>query len=391
MSKLNIKYIIILVAGIVLFIIAEMTMQNPIDWRKTYKRSDKIPYGTMVLFDVLPSLFPNAEIIENKKSFYEFIQKSGDNYEPVNYIIINDIIELDDLSSDLFIDFAAKGNNLFIAANNISENLCDTLQFTTSSWWKYKLNDTSSTINLVNPHLKKNKGYLFENKLYERYFNSYSDNNFTILGLAENGKPNFAKFKIGKGNIFINLQPLVFTNFHMLNSDRNYISNALSYLPNKKIIWDEYNKGFKAESQTPMRYFLSRQALKFAFYLFMATLFLYLIFEFKRKQRYIPIINPPKNETVNYVKTIGELYFLNKDFKGIANQKINFFLENIRNKYYIKTNVVNDDFFEQLSLKSNKSIDEIKILFNLISDIRNKEKLIQNELILLNKLIEEFF
>jgi len=389
MNKAHIKYIIILIAGIALFVVAEMTMQNPIDWRKTFKKEDKIPYGTFVLYDILPDIFPNSEIVENDESFYQYI-KTINNEENLNYIIINDIFDIDNLTSDLLIDFAAKGNNIFIAANNFSKNLSDTLHFSTDSWWEYNYDDTTSTINLVNPNLRKKDGYLFVNKLYERYFDSFNEDNFTILGLAQNGKANFAKIKIGKGNIFINLQPLAFTNLHLINSDREYISNALSYLPNNNTVWDEYYKGFKPESQTPMRYFLSRQALRFAFYLFMATLFLYLIFEFKRKQRYIPIINPPRNDTVNYVKTVGQLYFLNKDYKNVANQKINFFLENIRNKFYLKTNKFDDNFYKQLSIKSNKPINEIEYLFSFISQIRDADKLSKDELLALNKLIEDF-
>jgi len=389
MSKAHIKYIIILIAGIALFVVAEMYMQKPIDWRKTFKKNDKIPYGTFVLYDVLPDIFPNSEITVNKKSFYQYIQ-NNDNDEPLNYLILNDIAEFDQLTCDLLIDFASKGNNIFIAANDFSNNLSDTLHFTTDSWWDYNYDDTTSTINFVNTSLKKENGYLFSSKLYNRYFKTYNKDNFTILGLAENGKPNFARFNVGKGKIFISLQPLAFTNFHLLYSDKEYISNALSYLPNQKLIWDEYYKGFKPESQTPMRYFLSREALRFAFYLFMATLFLYIIFEYKRKQRYIPIINPPRNDTANYVKTIGQLYFLNKDYKGVANQKINFFLENIRNKYYLKTNKFDDNFYKQLSKKSNKSINEIEYLFSFISQIRITERVGKNELLTLNKLIEEF-
>ena len=389
MNKAKIKYILILIAGISLFVVAEMYMQTPIDWRKTYKKSDKIPYGTFVLFDALPDIFPKSEISVNNKSFYEYIQEKNNN-DLVNYIIINDEIKLDDLSSDLFIDFVSKGNNLYLVANNFSANFSDTLHFTTDSWWIYERDDTTSTINLVNPKLRKKDGYLFVNKLYERYFDTFNKDNTKILGLAENNKANFIKIKLGKGNLFINLQALAYTNFHILNSDREYISNTLSYLPKRQIVWDEYYKGYKPESQTPMRYFLSRQALKFAFYLFMATLFLYLIFEFKRKQRYIPIINPPRNDSVNYVKTIGQLYFLKKDYKGIAAQKINFFLENIRNKYFIKTNVFDNNFYQLLSAKSNKEIDEIETLFNYISQIKLREQINEKELLELNRLIEEF-
>jgi hypothetical protein len=140
-----------------------------------------------------------------------------------------------------------------------------------------------------------------------------------------------------------------------------------------------------------MRYIISRPALKFAFYLFLFVLFVYLIFQSKREQRYIPIITPPKNDSANFVKTIGQLHFLKKDYKTISHQIIKLFLEKIRNKYYLKTNDLDNEFYESLNLKSNKSIEDIEKLFGFIKYIKSKDDVRENNLIELNNLIEKFW
>jgi hypothetical protein len=46
-----------------------------------------------------------------------------------------------------------------------------------------------------------------------------------------------------------------------------------------------------------------------------------MVFEAKRRQRIIPIIDVPQNTSVIFVKTIGQLYFNKKEHLTIAQRK----------------------------------------------------------------------
>ena len=61
----------------------------------------------------------------------------------------------------------------------------------------------------------------------------------------------------------------------------------------------------------------------------------------KRKQRIIPVITPLKNTSLEFVETIGRLYYQKGTRSGIAHKKIIFFLDFIRTRYNIATNVFN--------------------------------------------------
>ena len=96
-----------------------------------------------------------------------------------------------------------------------------------------------------------------------------------------------------------------------------------------------------------MRYILSQPALKWAWYIFLIGMLDFYIFNAKRKQRIVPIIKPLANTTVDFTKTIGNLYYQEGDHGNIIDKKIIYFLEKIRNEYLIDTTKL-----EMISLKN---------------------------------------
>lgn len=387
MNKSQIKYYIILALGIITFIFIEQNYNEEIDWTQSFSKRDKIPYGGYVLYNQLDNLFPNTNITVNKESFYEFYNSDLQN---TNYIIINNDFRLSELAVNKFLEYVNNGNNLFIASTSISKKLLDTLNLSLSSTWSFMNNDSINTLKLVNPKLSKKNNYIFNNNLYTNVFDTISENT-TIIGLNSDDKPNFIKQKFGNGSIYINLQPLAFTNYNMLYSDKEYATNSLSYLPIQITFWDEYYKGYNYENMSPLRYILSVPAFKFAYYLLMFSLLFYIIFHAKRRQKAIPIVNPPQNTSKEFIETIGRLNFLQKDNKSIVDKKTLFLLENIRKKHFIKTNKIDKDFIQELSVKSGKDKVFLSDLFDLINVLQKKETITDTELKEFNNFVENFY
>lgn len=106
-----------------------------------------------------------------------------------------------------------------------------------------------------------------------------------------------------------------------------YTENILSYFSEGDIIW--YTKGPKDEriSGSPLRYIMSQPPLKSAWFLGLFGILIFMIFNAKRKQRIVPIIKPLENLTVDFTKTIGNLYYQEGDHTNIIDKKIIYFLE----------------------------------------------------------------
>jgi hypothetical protein len=76
---------------------------------------------------------------------------------------------------------------------------------------------------------------------------------------------------------------------------------------------------------------------------------------------------------------------------NIIDKKIIFFLEKIRNDYYLDTFNLDDTFINRLHQKSGKSKEEISELIHLIKKLRNQSTATENEVVALNKKIEKFY
>jgi hypothetical protein len=115
------------------------------------------------------------------------------------------------------------------------------------------------------------------------------------------------------------------------------------------------------------------------------------IFRGRRNQRIIPIIKPLSNTTLEFVETVGNLYFRQSNHKNIADKKITYFLDFLRIKYSLKTLHLNDELAKQLSEKSAIEVIELRKLFKLLNLVSVSTSIKKETLLELNNQIENFY
>ncbi|MGB0886790.1 MAG: DUF4350 domain-containing protein [Vicingaceae bacterium] len=385
LKNANKKYYVMLALGFMLVVFVQYNVPKPINWMESYSEQDKVPYGCFILKDLMPDLFPNQTISEAKLPAYNQLK----NQKNTNYIIINKTFKTDHLDSEKLINYVSNGNNLFIAANHFEGSFSDTLNLKTAFYLGYLEKDTTIGINFTNNRIKNKVNYVYSNKFPNCYFTSIDTTRTTVLGKDKNDNINFIKVKYGKGNIYINTLPKAFTNYYLTDSlNYDYAFRALSYLPNQTIIWDEYYKVGRRMVSSPIRFILGEPALKMAYLVLIFGLLIYVIFNIKRKQRIIPVIESHKNVTVDFVNVIGTLYYQNKDHYNLAEKKISYFLDFLRSNYLLKTDNLDADFVWRLVKKSGVPKPTVNQLINHINQL--KKGTTEEELITLNKLITSF-
>ena len=226
----------------------------------------------------------------------------------------------------------------------------------------------------------------------ETYFDSLDTEKVKILGYQGVGKGKHADFievPYGYGRFLLHTQPAAFTNYHLLKDDHfRYAEGVLSYIPKGKVLW--YYKKFESghESDSIFRYILSQPALKWGMWILIISFLVFIFFNAKRRQRIIPEIPPLKNTTVDFAKTIGNLYYQEGDHHTIIEKKIIYFLEHIRSVYLIDTYNLNNDFVEKLHLKTGKPIEDIEKAVSLIKKHRHEFKSSEADVLAINKAIE---
>lgn len=403
LRKNKIPLIILLLCFTVMIIIQHNT-PRPLNWRPTYSKKHKIPYGTYALNELLPDIFPGKKIETVNRPAYNILTEEF--HEDKNYVFLSYRFNPDSLDVYYLMDYVARGNNAFIAANYFGPSFTDTFNFETQYYYgSFSMkNDSAAQVTIktffrdtvalgfANNNLKNPEWYIYPKGIDDFYFSSFDTANTVVLGLNGANEPNFIRVKHGDGNFFLSTVPQAFGNYCFTDeTNAEYAYKALSYLPEKDVLWDEYYKEGNNKGESPLRFVFNNPPLLAAYYTIIGGLVLFMFFGSKRTQRVIPVMEPLKNTTLEFVDIVGSLYFQKGDHKNIAEKKINYFLDVIRSKFHVKTNLFDDEFIQRIVSLSGVSEEKVREVFRLVSYINARPLVSQEELLRLNSVIEDFY
>jgi hypothetical protein len=159
----------------IFFVINDTTGTKPVEWKATFSKEDKSPYGLQVLYQEMGQLFPNSAVEVSTVTPYQYLldnfyydlyedeeetdepsldEEQNDDvftedekwyilsdkndsiyseddyldyYDPKSFLIINPYTDIDDISSDYLLDFVSDGNAVMISSFNFSKKLLDSL------------------------------------------------------------------------------------------------------------------------------------------------------------------------------------------------------------------------------------------------------------------------
>jgi hypothetical protein len=140
----------------------------------------------------------------------------------------------------------------------------------------------------------------------------------------------------------------------------------------KQIVWDEYflTRRHKTESKQSWFSVLMRYpGLSTAVIIGLLTLLVYAFAEMRRKQRIIPVYTRPVNDSMDFVKTIGRLYYEKGDHRNLARKMSAYFLEHVRSRYKIPTGVLDERFVKALQFKTGVDGEQIEAIVNDINQL----------------------
>ena len=379
-------YLIIFAIVLGLILILEANKTEIINWQKTFNPEDKNPFGLLVFDQESPQLFSNGidKVYESPYSYF-----SKDSLQtPQNVLIINQW--LTEESTEKLLRRAERGDYIFVISGDMYAFMADTLGL------------TIGVTRLENDNLLQLKDEKFQNdslyidKLAGGLGYTHVDSKTTrILGSAwNNDKEEIAVFTEttwGKGKIFMHSEPMFLTNYYMLNNgDYRYAEGIFSYLPDRKTIW--FLSANEYVSDSPMRFILSQPALRYAWYIFLLSLPLFAFFHAKRRQRIIPVKEPLKNSSAEFVKTIGNLYLQEGNVKDMAHKKATYFLNKVRTDLMIDTQHLDNHFVHRLQLKTGAKAQTIEEVMPLLKKALHAQAPVQeSELMKLNELLDKIY
>jgi hypothetical protein len=401
MKVSSLRMAVLLPAVILVFGSCGQSGSKRLNRRVSLSRHDDKPYGARIAYEALPHIFPDAELIVHSNSSPFVLTESGDMKRAFIVIAGSFVADSSDVVS--LMTFIEQGNQVFISANHISENLLNSLSVRASVWRSFSYEPDSLTVGVYSPVDSRYLSYSYPGDAFDSWVTKLDTQYTSVLGRAANGRPNFIRLTYkGGGAIFLHFAPLAFSNFFLLHKQNMaYYENSLSYLsPNiKQVIWDEYYRyehgggsGAFSTLQHMLNFIFGNGPLTWGFWLLLTLLLIIYLFESKRRQRRIPVIPPLTNTSLEFVQTIGRLYFQRRDNHNLATKMAAHFLDQVRTRHRLTATALDDEqFVDRLSYRTGYPKDVLAPLVARLQELPQRGYLSDEELMELHRGLEAFY
>ncbi|MVT10920.1 DUF4350 domain-containing protein [Chitinophaga tropicalis] len=368
--------------------------------QQSFSYKDKKPGGCYVAYQALPHIFTYYAVKPHivTKSFTrtyskdDVLSSAGGNL----YILVTDKLYTSKEDVQHMLTYVTDGNELFIAANEPDSLLLERLGLKLAVRTSWPLVD-SSVQHFVNPNLAPDTVYSRIGIFAGRYFSGMDTSRTVILGTNANHQPNFIKIHHGKGDIFLSLNPSALTNYFLLH--RNNIMSMerqlgyTSYYA-ENVYWDEYYKYLRSRDSSDFsewEVLMRFPAMRWALWLIVVLLLIYVLFESKRRQRIIPEKPLLTNNSLEFVEAMGQLYYQQHDNANLARKIIQQWMEFIRSRYYLGTHQIDDNFADALSRKAVMPLQHVKDILQEVEMIQRADRVSDDSLKRFYKNIQAFY
>lgn len=359
--------------------------------RVTLWRKDKIPYGTYIAFENLSHIFPKATISINTSSPALFEQGEGKKA----YIIIVPGMLPDSTEMNGILNFVGQGNIVFISSFVFGDSLIHSLNIKPAGMPNYFTDMSGMRLSVHSPVNYDLLSFAYPGDAYDNYARSIDSQYTTILGRDGKGRPDFVRFNYkGGGALYLHFAPMAFTNFFLLHKgNMAYYDNVFSYLPPTvtEVMWDEYFRYDRKKDFSAFHYILSIPSLRWAFWLLLVLFLLIYLFESKRRQRLIPVIEGLRNTSLDFVKTIGRLYYQRRDNHNLALKMVAHFQDHVRTRYNLPATNLDEEFVSRLSYKAGLSREYLEDIVTTIRSLQEQSALTDEALLQFNWKMKEFY
>lgn len=352
------------------------------NWKDSYTLDGRNPYD----------LFLFRELVIASDHITEF--NSYTNYELLDSIILQDsslfmyvgkAFTFTNDEIDVLLSSIKKGNDFFLSVEKPADNLFSEILK------EKKLHFLS---NEVAPHQIEGENYdmyrVYEGDTVTAFWDllpkrSLKRNTETITTI--NGRGSYVKIPFGEGNIFLHLNPVVFTNINLLRPEgKSYLKEVISTWTQPHIQWltfaeyevipYEWDGDEFPEDPSLLTELFKHPAFRWGFIFSLLGLFLYFIFRSKRRRPIIPAQEDTQNTGFSYVDTLSGIYFNDSHPEKILKIMANNFRTNVYTHFYIDLSTVNlEKAIKSLSQKSNIPEHEIQAIldrFNVGTSVNNE-------------------
>lgn len=364
-----------LITGLVL-----LSKKRSYEWNPTFGYDDDEPFGCE-LFDkmVTRSMGDRYTVEHQSVSLHKL---SEQRYEkPQGWLFVDYQLRLTATETKDLLSLARRGDCILLNSTTFGQPLCDSLNISMEKNYPgptaSKLEDAMSTFNdekviaWMEDHRRDN--YTVSEIMVMRQFSIDRDSlPCDVLACYANDSDEFTKesklpdrivaasLRMGKGEIIIVSTPLMFTNYGMLSGrGSQYIFRLLSRFGNKPVhrVMLKTHSSEREENMLAMLDYISEQPpLWWAWCLTILLIVLFMLTNARRRQRVIPVMTPPQNHSLEFVRLIGTLYYQQGSHTDLLEKKLRYTSERLRRELHIDITEPQEDRLSATVIAQNTDL-----------------------------------
>ncbi len=393
---------------------------KPVNWHESYEHIDDSPYGTYIFYEILrkQSEQRGNPMYVIEKRFSDTIS-SHTSKNPAVYMLVADRMQLMNIDVRALKTFVEKGNYAFIASEKfhslINEIVEETGYHSSQTYrMEYKLNFIPEALQPAKKYpftYYNSEGRITHQWSFFTNLSAPDEEEYDYLQTAqleqdELGNPVYLRIPYGEGAFYLHTVPMAFSNISLLQ-ERNleHLEKVLSFLPEGPIFWDHYgqlrytgsqkgNLGQKknpSQRQSPLQFILSIPALRWAYYLLLVTLLIYILFQVKRRQKIIPAAPKNENNSLEFADTLSKVYLKQMQHKNLVAHQQKIFFHFVRDRYFVHLSRTDEKSLPLLANKSGIAETRLKDLFDQFNAAQESQEVSNDTLIDIHRKLEYFY
>ncbi len=405
---------------LVLSVLYSLFQPRPFKWDVTLQRLSKQPYGGYILHRELPHFFPGQRVRKlNEDDLKGYLDRATIGYltdsldekgeyvlpadslgflkelpgaPQFNILLTNRFLMLTDRSVAPFLQHIYQGNKALIVAENSSHLLWRLLGLEMQAVEFKKKAQSDSLLYYQLQFAGSDTVIQFKPFRYANYFSKYPPQ-AKVLVRNGAGKAVGVEIPVGKGSILLFSMPIILSNYYLLENDPGFAEKLLTWLPNRTTYYaqgiDVYQPVYD-EHPGLLSYVHSQPPLAWAFYTLLVGVLLFFVLQLRRVERPVPVIEPPRNLSLDFIRQVSALFFMHRDNKSLVKRKMDYFLDQVRNHYHLPTGQLDERFFELLAHKTGVKRAFLQHIFRLYNQYMSQPDVTDEEFIRFSKLMQTF-
>ena len=387
---MNKRFWFFVVAFLVFVFLLEWNAPSKFVWNPTFNHYDKQPFGCAV-FDSLMKKSTPAGYVVTRKTFPQ-LEREGYGKKPHAFLVMASSIELTETDLRVLDKLLKNGNKVFIATSYLNpDSLFPDLNVSmdgTGAFSPLQVQAALKHQSILYDTLGWTQQVPYQEKEYHVY-SAMTGSNVDIEGKVTCDTllsgwvpkeysdstegywaPRVVSVKRGKGELFLSCEPLLMTNYGILDTQTNgLIFRLMSQFRGLPIIRTEaYGPETEFETDTPLRFWLQNEPLRWALYLTLGGLLLFCVFYARRRQRVIPVVEEPANRSLEFVKLIGTLYHQKHINRDLLQKKYSYFGETLRRMTMIDVEDVESrkENIAQIAIRTGMPEAEVRMILDRV-------------------------